>query len=307
MPIKIPNELPAKKSLEAENIFVMTETRAMTQDIRPLKIAILNLMPVKITAETQLLRLLGNVPLQVDIELMGLSSHVSKNTPQEHLLAFYKPFSAFKDRKFDGLIITGAPVELLEFEDVNYWDELCGIMKWSLTNVTSTMHICWGAQAAMYYHYGIGKRPLQRKATGIFPHVVLNKHETLMRGFDDHFFAPHSRWTQIDEEALAQNKELKILVSSPMVGTNIVSYGGDGPGSQVFMFGHLEYDTDALAGEYFRDEAKGENPDIPYNYFPNDDPSGTPLNIWRSHGNLLFSNWLNYHVYQTTKYDLSEI
>ena len=307
MPIKIPNELPAKTSLEAENIFVMTETRAMTQDIRPLKIAILNLMPTKITTETQLLRLLGNVPLQVDIELMGLGSHVSKNTPQEHLLSFYKPFSAYKDQKFDGFIITGAPVEHMEFEDVGYWEELCRIMDWSLTNVTSTLHICWGAQAALYRHYGIGKTPLEKKASGVFPHVVLNKHETLLRGFDDVFLAPHSRWTTIDDIALQKCKELKILVSSPMVGTNIVSYGGDKTGNQVFIFGHMEYDAETLAGEYFRDAAKGENPEIPYNYFPNDDPKNTPPNVWRSHGNLLFSNWLNYHVYQTTKYDLSEI
>ena len=307
MPIKIPNELPAKKCLEAENIFVMTETRAMTQDIRPLKIAILNLMPVKITTETQLLRLLGNVPLQVDIELMGLSSHVSKTTPQEHLLAFYKPFSVFKSQKFDGLIITGAPVELLDFEEVDYWEELREIMDWSVTNVTSTMHICWGAQAAMYHHYGISKKPLPKKATGVFPHIVLNKHETLLRGFDDTFFAPHSRWTAIDEDALKKRPELKILVSSPMVGTNIVTYGGDKAGNQVFMFGHMEYDADTIAAEYFRDVSKCENPDIPYNYFPNDDPKNTPLNVWRSHGNLLFSNWLNYHVYQTTKYNLSQI
>ena len=304
MPIKIPNELPATARLEAEHIFVMTETRAETQDIRPLKIAILNLMPTKIATETQLLRLLGNIPLQVDIELIGLDTHVSKNTSQEHLLAFYKPFSEVKDEKYDGLIITGAPVELLDFEEVDYWDELCEIMDWSTKNVTSTFHICWGAQAGLYHHYGIGKVQLSDKVAGVFPHRVQCEFSTLLRGFDDTFFAPHSRWTGIDTDALKSCADLEVLASSHMVGTHIITSEG---GRRIFVFGHMEYDAETIALEYARDLAKGENPSVPYNYFPDDNPANTPVNRWRAHASLLFSNWLNYHVYQTTKYDISQI
>ena len=304
MPIRIPNELPARSHLEEENIFVMTETRAITQDIRPLKIAILNLMPTKITTETQLLRLLGNTPLQVDIELIRLDTHVSKNTPQEHLLTFYKPFRELKGKKFDGLIITGAPVELLDFERVDYWDELREIMDWSVANVTSTLHICWGAQAGIYHHYGIGKTHLAEKVSGVYPHKVLNSRKILLRGFDDTFLAPHSRWTTVDERGLAECPELELLAASPMVGAHIAASKGC---KQVFVFGHMEYDSNTLGDEYFRDLAKNENPNIPYNYFPGDDPRNKPVITWRSHGNLFFSNWLNYHVYQTTPYDISQI
>ena len=299
MPIKIPNELPATARLEEENIFVMTQTRAITQDIRPLKIAILNLMPTKITTETQLLRLLGNIPLQVDIELIGLDTHTPKNTPQEHLLAFYKPFSDVKDEKFDGLIITGAPVELLDFEEVDYWDELCTIMDWSVTNVTSTLHICWGAQAGIYHHYGIGKTKLADKVSGVYPHIVKNSRSTLLRGFDNSFFAPHSRWTEICACDLEKCDSLEVLAVSPMVGAHIVISES---GKQIFVFGHMEYDESTLAEEYFRDLAKGENPAIPYNYFLDNNPQNAPIITWRAHANLLFSNWLNYHVYQITPY-----
>lgn len=304
MPINISNELPARARLEAENIFVMTEQRATAQDIRPLKIAILNLMPTKIATETQLLRVLSNVPLQVNVELIGLDTHVPKHTSQEHLLAFYKPFSMVKHEKFDGLIITGAPVEHLEFEAVDYWNELCEIMDWSTTNVTSTLHICWGAQAALYRHYGIKKIPLPGKIAGIYPHNVLNNCKTLLRGFDDIFLAPHSRWTTIAAHDLEACRELEVLASSSLAGAHIAA---SKEGSQIFIFGHMEYDTTTLADEYLRDLTKGENPTIPYNYFPNDNPECTPINTWRAHGNLLFSNWLNYHVYQTTEYDISQI
>ncbi|MCL2469063.1 MAG: homoserine O-succinyltransferase [Alphaproteobacteria bacterium] len=304
MPIKIPNKLPARAKLEGENIFVMTETRAITQDIRPLKIAILNLMPTRITTEIQLLRLLGNTPLQVDIDLIRLDSHIPQNTPQEHLLAFYRPFSEAKNDKFDGLVITGAPVEHLDFKEVDYWDELCAVMDWSVTSVTSTLHICWGAQAGIYHHYGIGKVPKDRKISGVYPHTVLNGLKMLLRGFDQSFLTPHSRWMGIDEEALAKCAELEPLVVSPMVGTHIVT---SKKGKHIFVFGHMEYDAMTLADEYFRDLEKGENPAVPYNYFPDDDPKKTPLATWRAHANLLFSNWLNYHVYQTTPYDISQI
>ena len=304
MPINIPNELPAKARLEAENIFVMTETRATTQDIRPLKIAILNLMPTKIATETQLLRLLGNIPLQVDVELIGLDTHVPQNTPQEHLLAFYKPFSTIKHKKFDGFIITGAPVELLDFEEVDYWDELCEIMDWSVKNVTSTFHICWGAQAGLYHHYGINKIPLPGKLSGVYKHDILNSCETLLRGFDDTFLSPHSRWTTISEQDLEECAELEVVAKSEMAGAHIIVARN---GRQVFVCGHMEYDADTLAGEYFRDLGRNENPAIPHNYFEDDNPQNTPKNTWRSHASLLYSNWLNYHVYQTTPYDLSEL
>jgi homoserine O-succinyltransferase len=304
MPIKIPNELPARAKLESENIFVMTETRAITQDIRPLKIAVLNLMPTKITTETQLLRLLGNSPLQVDIELVRLDSHVSKNTPQEHLLAFYKPFSEVRNEKFDGMIITGAPIEHLDFEEVSYWDELCEVMDMSVSNVTSTLHICWGAQAGIYHHYGIGKVPKPEKISGVYPHKVLNSRKILLRGFDQSFLAPHSRWTGIDEGALEKCTDLETIITSPMVGTHTVT---SKKGKHIFVFGHLEYDAETLAGEYFRDMEKDKETKIPYNYFPGDDPQNKPEITWRAHASLLFSNWLNYHVYQTTPYDISQI
>jgi len=304
MPIKIPNKLPAKKQLEEENIFVMTETRAMTQDIRPLKIAVLNLMPTKITTETQLLRLLGNTALQVNIDLIRLDTHISKTTPEAHLLAFYKPFSEAKREKYDGLVITGAPIELLDFREVDYWDELCEIMDWSVTHVTSTLHICWGAQAALYYHYGIDKIPLDRKVSGVYLHEVLNSRDTLLRGFDNTFLAPHSRWTTIDEPALRACAEIEVLVTSPMAGMHVASSRG---GRHIFVFGHMEYDATTLADEYFRDLAKSEETAIPYNYFPDDDPLRTPMVTWRAHANLFFSNWLNYHVYQTTPYDILQI
>jgi len=303
MPIKIPNELPAKAHLESENIFVMTETRAITQDIRPLKIMLVNLMPTKINTETQLLRLLGNTPLQVDIELIKLDSHVSKNTPQAHLFAFYKSFSEVRHQKFDGLVITGAPVEHLDFEEVDYWGELCDIMDWSLTHVTSTLHICWGAQAGIYYHYGVEKRPLDKKISGVYPHEVKAFRKMLLRGFDHTFLAPHSRWSTICEKSVEDCEQLEVLAASDKVGLHIVA---SQKGKQIFVFGHMEYDAHTLSDEYFRDMAKGAA-DIPYNYFPGNDPQNTPISTWRAHANLLFSNWLNYHVYQATPYDMTKI
>ena len=301
MPIKIPNNLPAKSQLESENIFVMTETRATTQDIRPLKIAILNLMPEKIVTETQLLRLLGNTPLQVDIDLLRLDSHVSKTTPQSHLQTFYKTFSEIKNQKFDGLIITGAPIEHLEFEEVDYWRELCEIMSWSADNVTSTLHICWGAQAGLYYHYGIGKIQLSKKICGIFPCRTTDERNALTRGFDRMFFAPQSRWTRVDEIVLKAHPRVNILAFSEEIGTHIAVTRNF---KQIFVFGHMEYDAGTLANEYRRDMEKGLNPDLPYNYFLDDCPESIPLTTWRAHANLFFSNWLNYCVYQITPYNL---
>lgn len=304
MPIKIPNELPAVKTLLEENIFVMTETRAMTQDIRPLKILILNLMPTKIVTETQLARLLGNTPLQVEMELMQTSSHTPKNTSKEHMLAFYKTFDEVKDQKFDGMIITGAPVEKMEFEQVEYWEELCTVMEWSKSHVTSTFHICWGAQAGLYYHYGIKKYPLDSKMFGIFPHVVEHKTSMLFRGFDDEFFAPHSRHTEIRREDIEQVPELKILASSEQAGVLAISTK---KGRQIFITGHLEYDQYTLDKEYKRDVDLGLDIEVPINYYPDDDPTKPPLVKWRSHANLLYYNWLNYFVYQTTPYDIKNI
>ncbi|MBE6587743.1 MAG: homoserine O-succinyltransferase [Ruminococcaceae bacterium] len=302
MPIKIPNALPATQTLLGENIFVITETRAVTQDIRPLKIAILNLMPTKITTETQLARLLGNTPLQVELELLHTASHVAKNTAAEHMLSFYKTFEDVKDEYFDGLIITGAPVEQMPFEEVTYWDELCRIMEWSKTHVTSTFHICWGAQAGLYYHYGIKKYPLEEKLFGIFMHEKDRKSSILLRGFDDTFPAPHSRHTYIKREDIEACPELKILASSEKAGVYAISNHG---GSQVFITGHSEYDADTLKKEYLRDKNAGLPIKVPENYFPDDDDTKEPLVTWRSHANLLYSNWLNYFVYQTTPYDLS--
>ena len=304
MPIKIPNDLPAVKTLADENIFVMTETRAITQDIRPLKILLLNLMPKKIETETQLSRLLGNSPLQVDLEFIHTSSHVSKNTSAEHLFTFYKTFADVKDRTFDGLIITGAPVEQMPFEEVEYWDELCEIMEWSKTHVHSTFHICWGAQAGLYYHYGIPKYPIGYKYSGIFPHRADYKQSILLRGFDDVFMVPQSRYTTVRAEDIEAVEELKILASSEETGVYAVASKG---GRQIFITGHSEYDGETLKNEYIRDCGAGLDPAIPKNYFPDDDPTKEPMVTWRSHANLLYSNWLNYFVYQTTPYDITEI
>lgn len=304
MPIKIPNSLPATETLLSENIFVITETRALTQDIRPLKIAILNLMPTKIATETQLARLLGNSPLQVEVELIQMSTHETRNTPQEHMLAFYRTFDQIKDQKFDGMIITGAPVEHMEFEDVDYWKELCEIMEWTKTNVTSTFHICWAAQAALYYHYGIGKRPLEKKLFGVFPHYKEYGASMLLRGFDDEFMVPQSRYTTIDRADVLQVPALKILASSDDGGIYAITTK---LGRQIFITGHSEYDADTLKLEYLRDKAAGKEIEVPKNYFPDDDPAREPKVTWRSHANLLYSNWLNYYVYQTTPYDISTI
>ncbi len=304
MPIKIPNELPATKVLTDENIFVMTETRAMTQDIRPLKILLLNLMPTKIDTETQLSRLLGNTPLQVELELIHTSTHKSKNTSQEHLLAFYQTFEDVKHRYYDGMIITGAPVELLEFEEVTYWQELCEIMEWTKTHVHSTFHICWGAQAGLYYHFGVPKKKLDKKMFGIFPHTADYKRSILLRGFDDVFMVPHSRHTTVLREDLEAVPELKILASSEEAGVYAVSTEN---GKQIFITGHSEYDANTLNKEYVRDINLGKSIEVPKNYFPDDDPTKPPMVTWRSHANLLYSNWLNYFVYQTTPYNLEEL
>lgn len=304
MPIKIPNDLPATKTLTEENIFVMNENRALSQDIRPLKILLLNLMPTKIATETQLSRLLGNTPLQVELELLHTSSHISKNTPQEHLFAFYKTFDEIKNQNFDGLVITGAPVEHLPFEEVEYWDELCEIMEWSKTHVHSTFHICWGAQAGLYYHFGIKKYPLKEKLFGIFEHTVERKSSILFRGFDDTFLVPHSRHTTIRREDVEAVPELKILAASPEAGLYAVSTEN---GKQVFITGHSEYDADTLKNEYLRDKNAGLPIKPPKNYFPNDDDTAEPTVKWRSHANLLYANWLNYIVYQNTPYEISNI
>lgn len=304
MPIRIPNDLPAVKTLNDENIFVMTETRAITQDIRPLKILILNLMPKKIETETQLSRLLGNSPLQVELELIHTKSHKSKNTPAEHLLAFYKTFDDVKHRTFDGLIITGAPVENMPFEEVEYWEELCEIMEWSKTHVHSTFHICWGAQAGLYYHFGIDKKPLDKKMFGVFKHKKDYKNSILFRGFDDEFMVPHSRHTTVDIEDIKKVPEIKILASSEEAGVYAMATAG---GKQIFITGHSEYDANTLANEYFRDLYEGKPIEIPKNYFPDDNPENEPIVTWRAHANLLYSNWLNYFVYQTTPYDIDEI
>ena len=304
MPIRIPNDLPAVKTLHNENIFVMTEQRATTQDIRPLKILLLNLMPKKIETETQLSRLLGNTPLQVELELIRTKSHFSKNTSPEHLLAFYKTFDDITDRNFDGMIITGAPVEHLEFEEVEYWEELCEIMEWTKTHVHSTFHICWGAQAGLYYHFGIKKYPLEKKLFGIFPHTADYKKSILLRGFDDVFMVPQSRHTTVRTEDIAARPELKILASSSEAGVYAVSTDN---GKQIFITGHSEYDADTLKNEYLRDLSEGKPIEIPKNYFPDDNPENPPIVNWRGHSNLLYSNWLNYFVYQTTPYDLKEI
>ncbi|MBE6729774.1 MAG: homoserine O-succinyltransferase [Ruminococcaceae bacterium] len=304
MPIRIPNDLPAVKTLLNENIFVMHEQRALTQDIRPLKILVLNLMPNKIATETQLSRLLGNTPLQVELELIHTSSYHSKNTSSEHLLAFYKTFEDVKEQTFDGMIITGAPVEKMEFEEVEYWDELCEIMEWTKTHVHSTFHICWGAQAGLYYHYGINKYSLDSKLFGVFEHTADYKNSMLLRGFDDKFFVPHSRHTTVKREDIEKVDALKIVASSEKAGIYAVLTEN---GKQVFITGHSEYDANTLHDEYMRDLSKGESIDVPENYYPDDNPEKSPLVKWRSHAHLLYSNWLNYFVYQTTPFDINEI
>ena len=304
MPILIPNDLPAAGTLKQENIFVMPERRAVSQDIRPLEIVLLNLMPTKVATETQLSRLLGNTPLQVHLELMHMSTHQSKNVSQEHLLNFYKTFDELKDRKFDGMVITGAPVEQMAFEDVDYWQELCQIMEWSKTNVHSTFHICWGAQAGLYYHYGVNKQPLPEKLFGVYPHKADYKRAILLRGFDDTFMVPHSRHTTVLREDIEKVWDLRIIASSDQAGVYAVQTKG---GRQIFVTGHSEYDAETLRNEYLRDKNLGLPIHVPENYFPDDDDSKDPMVSWRGHANLLFSNWLNYFVYQTTPYDIMSI
>lgn len=304
MPIKIPNDLPATETLHEENIFVITEKRALTQDIRPLKILLLNLMPTKIVTETQFSRLLGNTPLQVELEFLQTATHKSTHTDENHLITFYQTFDEIKHKKYDGMIITGAPVELMEFEEVNYWEELCEIMEWSKTHVTSTFHICWGAQAGLYYHFGIKKHQLPQKLFGVFPHRVEYKKSILFRGFDDVFMVPHSRHTTVMREDVEKVPELKILSSSEKGGVYVVSTD---KGRQIFVTGHSEYDADTLKNEYLRDKNAGLPISVPENYFEDDDDTKPPIVSWRSHANLLFSNWLNYFVYQTTPYNIDEI
>ena len=304
MPIKIPNALPAHKILENENVFVMTEARANIQDIRPLKILILNLMPTKVETETQLLRLLGNSPLQVEIELLQTASHTSKNTPAAHLLDFYKTFDDIKEMRYDGMIITGAPVELMQFEEVDYWDELCEIMAWSRKNVYSTMHICWGAQAGLYYHHGVPKYPLASKLSGVYEHRITAPLHPLVRGFNEYFTMPHSRNTEVREEDIAKHDELVVLATSKVAGATVIARKN---GRQFYVTGHIEYDRDTLAKEYFRDVNRGINPSVPENYFPNNDPSSLPMMSWRVHAHMLYANWLNYYVYQQTPYDLNDL
>lgn len=304
MPIKIPNDLPAVQTLADENIFVMTETRAITQDIRPLRIVLLNLMPKKIETETQISRILGNTPLQIELTLIRTKTHQSQNTAQEHLLAFYKTFDDIRHEKYDGMIITGAPVELLDFEQVDYWEELCEIMEWTKTNVHSTMHICWGAQAGLYHHYGIKKYSLPKKLFGVFPHKADYVNSMLLRGFDGVFHVPHSRYTEVKREEIEANPNLRVLASSEQAGVHIVSSIG---GRQFFIMGHAEYDPLTLDAEFRRDAAAGLGTLPPENYYPNNDPEQAPVINWRAHGSLLFINWLNYFVYQSTPYDLKDL
>lgn len=304
MPIRIPNGLPAFKTLIRENIFVMQSDRASGQDIRPLKIGIVNLMPTKIETETQLLRLLSNTPLQVDITLIYTETHLPKNTSWEHLQNFYTTFDQVKDQYFDGIFITGAPVEKLEFEEVNYWNELCHIMEWTKTHAFCTVHICWGAFAGLYYHYGIGKRPLRKKLFGVFPHKVDVANHPLLKGFDDVFFVPHSRHTEIDTADIELCGELTVLASSDEAGAYIIS---DRTNRQIFITGHAEYDRDTLKNEYLRDKEKGLEIEVPKNYFPHDDPSLPPLITWQGHASLMYSNWLNFCVYQETPFDLNDL
>lgn len=304
MPIKIPDELPAAETLRNENIFVMPEERAVHQDIRELQILFLNLMPTKIITETQILRLLSNSPLQVEVDLLHPATHTAKNTSQAHLMKFYNTFEEIKNNKYDGMIITGAPVEHLDFKEVDYWKELKQIMEWSLSHVYSTFHICWGAQAALYYHYNIGKYPLEEKLFGVYSHKIYKKHTDLLRGFDDEFYVPHSRYTEIKKEDIEKEEELELLSISDTAGVYIVIKKD---GRQVFVTGHSEYDSETLKREYERDVKKGLDISVPDNYFPDNDPQQEPVVNWRGHSNLLFGNWLNYYVYQETPYDISKI
>ncbi len=304
MPIMVPNSLPARETLESENIFVMTERRGMHQDIRPLNLLICNLMPTKIVTETQLLRKFSNSPLQVQVEFLRTVTHTPQNTDASHLSSFYRVFEEIQDRNYDGMIITGAPVENLEFQSVFYWNELCKIMEWSKTHVHSTLHICWGAQAGLFYHHNIPKYTLPEKISGVFSHTPLRKNSPLFRGFDDNFFAPHSRHTETKEADILANPQLKLLATSPEAGVFAVKTEDN---HQFFITGHLEYDSNTLALEYQRDLAKGLNPNIPKHYFPQDNPNNPPVVAWRSAGQLLFNNWLNYYVYQTTPYELDSL
>lgn len=301
MPIRVQNDLPVKEILEQENIFVMDEHRAVHQDIRPIRIGLLNLMPLKEDTELQILRSLSNTPLQVDVVFVNVSSHVSKNTSTSHLNKFYLPFTDIKDQKFDGFIITGAPVEQIPFEEVDYWEELTEIMEWTKTHVTSTLHLCWGAQAALYYHYGINKEALEEKLFGVFWHKVLNRKIPLVRGFDDVFLAPHSRHTDVPVEKLRADDRITILAESEKAGV-FLSMAEEG--RQIFVMGHPEYDRITLDGEYKRDLSKGLPIKMPENYYPDNDPENKPLLTWRAHGNNLYTNWLNYYVYQVTPYDM---
>ncbi len=304
MPIRIPEDLPAYRTLEEERIFVMPRKRAEHQDIRPIHIVILNLMPKKIETETQLMRLLSNTPLQVDVELLHVSSHISKNTPEHHLSTFYKTFAEIKNSYFDGMIMTGAPLEQMTFEEVDYWSELCEIMEWSKSHVYSVMHICWAAQAGMYYHFGIPKHPLEKKLFGVFPHMAESENIPLLRGFDDVFPVPHSRHSEVKRGDIEKNPELVILSYSPLAGVYIVANRN---GRQFFLTGHNEYGRDTLKDEYFRDLEKGLEIAIPYNYFPGDNPHCEPHFSWRCHANLMYSNWLNYCVYQEVPFQLTEL
>ena len=303
MPVKIPDDLPATSALESENIFVMRETRARSQDIRELRILLLNLMPTKVETEIQILRLLSNSPLQTEVDLLQTASHESRNTSSEYLHKFYKTFDEVRDQKYDGLIVTGAPVERMDFEEVDYWPELCEIMDWSRTNVTSTLYLCWGAMAGLYHHYGIPKHPLEHKVSGIYRHQVISPTEPLLRGFDDWFYIPHSRHTKVRYEDIRKNPHLHIVSSSEESGVAIVI----SERNEVFITGHFEYDLHTLAYEYERDLAAGMDPRIPENYFEDDDPCKDPIMSWRSHATLFYNNWLNYHVYQETPYDIDEI
>jgi homoserine O-succinyltransferase len=304
MPIKISDSLPARAVLDSENIFVMTDLRAASQDIRPLKLIILNLMPTKVVTETQLLRCLSNTPLQIEVDLLQTSTYKSKHTTEKHLLDFYTTFDKIKDNRYDGMIVTGAPVETMRFEDVAYWNELVEIMDWTESHVHSTFFICWGAQAALYHFYGVKKYPLEAKMFGIYEHRVCVPNVPLLRGFDDIFLAPHSIHTEVKASEIERVKELQILSVSDKAGVYMVM---DKSGKRVFVTGHSEYDADTLSKEYFRDVERGLNIKVPYNYFPNDDPKNPPPLTWRSHGHLLFSNWLNYYVYQTTPYDIQTV
>ncbi|MGE4485817.1 MAG: homoserine O-succinyltransferase [Oscillospiraceae bacterium] len=304
MPIKIPDSLPAREILENENIFVMTEYRAMHQDVRPLKLLILNLMPIKIVTETQLLRKFSNTPLQIEVDLLHTISHAAKNTDSQHLESFYTSFEDIKHEHFDGMIITGAPVENLDFEEVDYWPELCSIMEWSKKNVHSTLHICWGAQAGLYYHYGIKKRQLQQKLFGVFEHTLIKPKSPFFRGFDDIFYMPHSRYTSVSAADIEATPALELLSVSEKAGVFAVKSEDN---RRFFITGHPEYDADTLALEYFRDVEKGLTIAVPENYFPDDDPQKPPRVLWRAHAQLLYSNWLNYYVYQTTPYDINDV